>query len=577
MAEKDNVLPKGIGKSRDGIVEGIWQNAKQHPYLFAALLCFCSAALFMGGTEKTLPPVSFSILAVLCTITTLFLLIRARKKQTLQKSTFYLLFIVITAFILFFFTQIQGLSHNIYFLFLLGAFGAVFLIFYLRNTNQLTNGKLVAIVFFLGFTLRLIYILYTTIYTRQHDVGDFQGAGHLSYVGYIYNNFALPEGDVRNIWQHYHPPLHHSLQALWLRILTGFGYSFEVAAEGMQFLNLFYSCAATISFYKILPLFKLNGNALVAAFYIVAFHPTFILLSGSVNNDMLSIAFVLGAILCTIQWYRKPSYGSIAKIALCVGLGMMSKLSVWLVAPAIAVVFLLVLLQNRKKSMPLIKQFALFGVICVPLGLWWSVRNYLSHRVPFTYVPGLTTLDAQYVGGHSAFDRLFNFGAFQFESVYDQFTFYGGKYFEFNPTVGLFKTAMFDEASYIGLDFFSQLLFWSGTIVAVLAFVLMIYVFMQKTTMMDRIMKAFFAILYGVIFISYYFFCFAYPHTCTENIRYAVPLIIIGGLFIGIFLQLCKGKEQKPWQKWVQRFTYAAIGVFSVSSILMYNLIATLA
>ena len=61
--------------------------------------------------------------------------------------------------------------------------------------------------------------------------------------------------------------------------------------------------------------FKLRRMGLIIAFAIVAFHPTFIILSGSVNNDILSLTFMFGAILNTIVWYREQTLKNIMKIA----------------------------------------------------------------------------------------------------------------------------------------------------------------------------------------------------------------------------------------------------------------------
>ena len=62
--------------------------------------------------------------------------------------------------------------------------------------------------------------------------------------------------------------------------------------------------------YKIFRQLKLKGVALVAATAIVALCPTFYIMAGSINNDILSITFMLGAVLNTIYWYkhRKMKY-----------------------------------------------------------------------------------------------------------------------------------------------------------------------------------------------------------------------------------------------------------------------------
>ena len=42
------------------------------------------------------------------------------------------------------------------------------------------------------------------------------------------------------IWQYYHPPLHHWLMALLLRILTVCGMEYDKACQSLQILPMLY-------------------------------------------------------------------------------------------------------------------------------------------------------------------------------------------------------------------------------------------------------------------------------------------------------------------------------------------------
>lgn len=83
---------------------------------------------------------------------------------------------------------------------------------------------------------------------------------------------------------------------------------------------------------------------------LIAFNPSFIIFAGSINNDILSITFMLGAILWTLRWYKTRTMRNIIPIALCIGFGMMTKRPVALVAPAVGLLFLLCFIVNFKKS-----------------------------------------------------------------------------------------------------------------------------------------------------------------------------------------------------------------------------------
>ena len=97
--------------------------------------------------------------------------------------------------------------------------------------------------------------------------------------------------------------------------------------------------STTILSYKIFKEFSLKRWGLLIPFAIVCFHPSLILLSGSINNDMLCLTFMMASILMAIRWYKNPRIRTILPVALCIGLAMMSKFSGALVAPAVAFLF----------------------------------------------------------------------------------------------------------------------------------------------------------------------------------------------------------------------------------------------
>lgn len=544
----------------------------EHPIAVMALACFWSAFIF--GTE------AFSRTGLIFLICISFFIVIITFWQSDTKEEFSTLLIksigyvmiMIIGYCIFAIQQKSGA-----FLFLFAVFLAMIYGLYCFLNKSLNISKIIVILFVLGFVLRLAYVLYTTVHQRQHDVEDFDlnANGHAAYILYIFNNGSIPILDIREHWQFYHPPLHHIISAIWLWIETAFGITDEASYEGLQYLTLFYSALSMYLSYRIMRELKLRKIGLVIAFAIVAFHPTFIIFAGSVNNDILSVTFLLGAVLNTIVWYKKRTAWNILKIALCIGLGMFTKLSVWMVAPAVAIVFLSALINNKGKLKKLIGQMAAFITVCAPLGLYWSIRNYLLYKVPFTYVPKLAETNRLYVGKHSVMERLFDFNFNQFESVYNQLVFYAGKYYEYNPTIGLFKTAMFDEVIndtyYPEIKLFGIILFWSSVVLGLLGFIGMIYIFCKKKSM-DVTFKWFFAALFAVILGSYYIFCFEFSFSCTQNIRYASPLIVLGALFIGMWITKTLNKRKKS----AKLFRIAVITVticFCVSSAITYTLI----
>lgn len=526
------------------LFDNVFNVVAKHPFVTLALMCICSVCVFLESSDMELSAFSlfgmFTLLSVLAFFTVFFEL-KNKFKNELGKVVAFGGFAVIMLLVL---GGIAKLENNTSAVFLLSSAFATGLTVAWLWQGKLTTKHLSAIIIFLGFALRLTYIIYTTIYERQHDGGTIGGvSGHLGYITHFFNRpFSLPEGDVRYTYQYYHPPLHHFLAGLVLNGLKSLGYT-DITSLGeiIQYIILFYSSACMVIMYKILRFFKVEGLALILGLSIIAFHPTLLILGGSVNNDMLSVTFMAGAILNTLYYYRKPSYKNIIKVALCVGFAMMSKLSGWIVAPAIAVVFIVVLVRAKKDWLKIFKQWIVFGVICVPLALWWSVRNYILYRVPFNYVLDVGKTTDMYVGNRTFIERLTDFSAYQLDSVYDQFVWYNCPYYEYNPTIGLFKTSMFDEAQYTtDIDFWAKLLFWANVVLALVAVGAMIYMLVKRTSILDRVLKVFLFLVYFVSFVSYYWFCYAYPYTCTMNIRYAVITIFMGVLFLAMAVQTAR-------------------------------------
>lgn len=426
---------------------------------------------------------------------------------------------------------------------------------YLSVNKKLTTQNMILLLFAAGFIIRLNYVLYTTLSAetriRQHDLYSFGGdKGHSAYIEHFYNNgFTLPDFDPTTKSQFYHPPLHHFLAALWMRLLTTFGMSYDRAIGSIQFLTLFYSTCCMLVSERIFTKLNMRGYGKVLAVALIAFHPTFIILSGSINNDILSVLFILLSLYTTICWYKEPTLRNILMIALSVGLGMTTKLSVALVAPPIAVVFLIKFVSDKKKMFEHFGQFCVFGCVCLPLGLWFSVRNFVRFKVDFNYVPRLSDTSDQFVGFRSVFERLLDYSYNPFETVFLNRITTGSDYFEYNPFVTLIKTSMFGEYNYAdtyqGITPFCTVLLVINVLLIAASIAAMVYCLIKKNGFMDRTMKIFFGFYHILLFVNFVIFSFQYPHTCSMDYRYIVPTCVIGAMFIGMLI----GKVQEDYPK----------------------------
>lgn len=474
-------------------------------------------------------------------------------------------------------------------------------------TRGVKTEHLVGAVFILGFALRLGYVLDVQLPENQHDVFPLSYNDayprHNSYIWHIYNNWSLPTEGVYNagLSQYYHPPLHHALSALWMRFQILFGIDAFAAYENIQYLTLFYSAAMMVAADKLFCEFKLKGALRVALTALIAFHPTFYILAGSINNDSLCVLFTFLAVLYTVRWYKNPSVVNTVGLALSIGSAMLAKLSGAVVAIGTAYVMLAKLLDYRTgikdNFKRLWKRFLLFGVICFPLGLWWPVRCKVLYGMPLGYVPSMSTVDnPQYFGNRGFWDRLFGMENFYLSNPYPNIGLTTAEglepltkndgYYDYSIAPYAVKSSLFGEYfNKLGVTSFQTVLSYimiiSALVLIAYSLVGMVRVFLVSyRTDRNGYLKAnrylesgeeqpfrFTVFFYGALIGSYVLFCIRYPFTCTMDFRYIVPALLLGTLFSGVFLKGA-GKLTRAL-----RIVYiGASGIFCLSSALFYYL-----
>lgn len=458
---------------------------------------------------------------------------------------------------------------------------------YLYVDKKLTTRNIAILLMAAGFVLRLNYVIYTplseSVRVRQHDLYSFGGdKGHSAYIEHFYNNgFTLPDFDPTTKAQFYHPPLHHLLAAMWMRILTTFGMSYSRAVGSIQFLTLFYSSCCMLVCERIFSALRLKGAPLLAALSIVAFHPTFIILAGSVNNDILALLFVLLSVYTTIKWYEDPTTKNILFIALSIGLAMSTKLSGALVAVPIAVVFLMKLITEKKKVYDNILQYCIFGVVCLPLGLWFSIRNAVKFEVPLTYVQKLSEKSDQYIGDKSVYERLFDLTYHPLRNVFLNRIATGAEFYEYNPFVAIVKTSLFGEYNYAdsveAITPFCRILLILNIVMIVLSLAATVYFAIKKTKHTDTTEKVF-VLFYQILLFCYFIkFCFDFPHNCSMDYRYIVPTMVLGAFFIGAAFDefTVENKKNTGAVKAVSYIVYGATAAFCLFSTIVYIMLGS--
>lgn len=457
--------------------------------------------------------------------------------------------------------------------FLCFAFAALLtLVIFWKTKGTLTEGRLVFLVTAAAFLVKLAYVVYTGLKERQHDIGSFR-EDSLSHSGYIFQLYSKKAFPASASGQYYHPPLHYIIEAAWLKILTFFGVAFESAVHYVTALTLFYSSAAAFAAYKAFKELHFSKLASVLCYALVAFHPTFIILSASYNNDMLSIAFTFLALLYLIRWWKTPTFSGIALAAIGIGLGMMTKLSAAAIAPGAAILFIAKFVKEKQKR-KLAGEFALFGVIALPAGTWWSFWLFHKFGLPFGYVMKLRTLSRQYVGFRPVGARLFDlFGGLSQGIYFARGAEFQNDFHEYNIPSAVLKTSIFGEW-HIGEGFsvtqiLAYVLFIINAVLIAFSLFCMVYALFKKYPFISRGIKVFLYAFYLTVVATYVRFAFSFAHDCSMDFRYIVPTLVIGAAFIGMFLS---DQTKGPFKTPIKIGILCVSAAFCVCSALLYLL-----
>ena len=411
---------------------------------------------------------------------------------------------------------------------------AVFLVLivtgiYCKKTGKMTPDLLLKLILVAGYIIRVAYMLYTPVSVRQHDTYNRALTGHEAYAWIIYTTGKLP---TTNDYQFYHPPLNAFVQAVFMRVMNGltemlqkvFGLGDAIPSKylsGMptvtstayvglteyryylysttQILAVMWSVITMFALVKTLKLLGLKGYALVAVSAFVVFFPRHIQFSGQVNNDALAYMFQMLSVYYCLRWWKKGRrLYDLLICALCIGLGMMSKISAAVICIPIGCVFAYEFFREIDKAVSAKKNgesgawnkviytaggYVLFLCVCAPIGLWFQGYAYNNYNLPLYQL----------------------------------------------------RSALFGEFSnYKGGECFSATAFACG-LLSLIAFIVMLvycavlYFKNGKKALADETERndiAFIVIMTASFLISEFMFYIKMPYACTMDFRYVMPVIL---------------------------------------------------
>lgn len=443
-----------------------------------------------------------------------------------------------------------------------------------------------------GAWLRLFYVMFSTIYERQYDIGQIDldagqtvSGGHLAYIQYIYHN-GMPDFDPTSVYQFHHPPLHHGICALWMRFCSLFIKNTDLLEESIQMIPFVCSLLILWLLYKVVCQFDLKEKAVSFVMAIFSFHPALVLLAGSVNNDCMALLFTVLIVYLTIEWSRTLSWKSIICLAFAIGLGMLVKQNVAEMAFPVAAVFLYVLLKSRLDKvlrMRLVGQFAAFGLVSIPIGMSFYVRNLVKFNMSMFWVYELAEDSWQYTGNVPVLNRFL--WPIPSEMVDNLLHFRLGC--GYNVWMQIIRTSVLGEwdMANVGapVKMLAVLLMLIGAAIAAVALAAFVKIFVWGgiRTLAAAINKGkmlgekadvgrgidipcylMFIVGYAVNMLCYLIFAYNYPQQCSMHFRYIEITLLFPAVALGYVFQESK-------QKWFKIPAVLILAAFAVCSTVM--------
>ena len=365
------------------------------------------------------------------------------------------------------------------------------------------------VILIISLLLKLCYAFLVRYDISPHDLGNLDrtsalGYGHLSYITYLAENHHLPDFSPINADQFYHPPLFHIVGAIFYNIFRHF-FDTDFTFELLQAINMLFAWGTSVVVYKISKLLASKSNILLVS--LISFHPFLFHIGAALNNDCFVIFFMTLTVYCTVRWIQTKKISDIIKMALFLALGMLSKTSGVLLAPALALLFLYCLWKTDNKK-ELIKQYIVFGFTSIPIGMAWLMRQKLLFGVGFGYVP----VPSEWL-------------SFSDDSTILKIL---------KTVISVWVTSVYDEN-------WTLLTTVCGLIVGILSAVIAIWLLINwiksvKSESGSEFMtkyKIFSTTAFITFIVGFIGFIFKYPYLCSLNFRYIFPVLLFPLLSVG--------------------------------------------
>lgn len=383
----------------------------------------------------------------------------------------------------------------------------------------------------LSFILRAFYVSIISINKNQHDAGNPEGDGHLAYISFFTDKISLPDFDVSTVDQFWHPPLHYIisgrfLEAAW-KLFPNESGNYEIA----QALPLLYVTISIFLIWKVLAHVFEDKMTQNIGLIFVAFQPTFIIRSATINNDALTTLISIAIIYFLLRYIESSDFKWFFIMLFLFILGMWTKKTIALSAIPVTIIFLWEYIHKENKN--IIKSTIMF-LIFSPITFAWYIYHKLKWGIPFGFVWHLESqYDAPgYIENTSIWDRITDFSIAHF-SYQNVFVGTNTEAVDINPLTVLIKTGANELWHWTyyndGIKKLSYILLMLRLITTILIVIGGILFTVDKK--INTKLKICFSSFAIANVISFYIFAFDNPYISSMDYRYIEAIMLCEAIY----------------------------------------------
>jgi len=411
--------------------------------------------------------------------------------------------------------------------------------------------KILLVIIIFAVIVRIVFVYRTNISDYQFDVGiskfgeliqyenlytnfeeGINEGRHINYIMHLYTYNTLPN---KIIGQFYHPPLHHFIMSTWLKTMDILSNEASFKMESMQFVTLVYSAVTLIALYQILKELEIENKYKILPILMFSTYPLYVFMAGLINNDSLVTMFIVLSLLYLIKWNKNPSIKNTIFVSTFIGLGAMTKTSMFvMIVPAVYVFFkqLSNFVNEDKPVVKLLIELIIFSIIVGVLGLWFQVTSLMKGLNTLGIIEPYASLNIE------------KYGIFVRFGLFNPLKMSGVNIWNYLIYTSLNFGLTLENSLYIKI---------MASLVITLA-IDTIY-FIIKNFKKEKVLL----ITFFVWWISYFYLNIQMPFTCSMHSRYMIVPISIGFIIISKGMQEEKNKFLKL-QVWISTICVSLMG-----------------